>query len=461
MFVYSNYYSFTYLKKGKYIKANSKNLIFGAFVAGLFAGVLYWLDLGSQKEIPTEKQIAIVKTFSNDARIKAIQQITWRPIKLNAPLGVGDSLFTGKNSKIEIEFKDKNELIMNSNTLVRLKFDEKQLKSVSNDKTEKKSFELDLSYGQLELKSNKPTEWKIRHQDEYLELKSGPNACSQIEIKKNNSFQVVAKNGDLSVLHNGKVKEIKPQSPPEIFISLNALMELKDIANKEQFKQAKNNESDAPATIVHITDDNGNLIADVSSAQKNTQTQMDKTDELKEEKDPKENEIKQSRSIKSNDKKLKQAQPIIKATKSILPDVKEKKQTSSTEMQNQTAPSSKEITEDEKNEILVDKLNTNSRYAAPSTRAPFHESTIYFQKKSKLNVHFIWGAGPKEAKSYILQIATNDLFKPVLITRIVPLNKIDIELPKTGKFFWKVKNSFGNDASPWSETKTFIVDISE
>ena len=374
-----------------------------------------------------EKQIATVKSISNDARWKSAQQLSWKPLGEDFPLSAGDSIFSGENSKIEILFKNQNVMAIDSNTLVVIE------QSKTPNLLGLQTLNLNMSYGQLELKSNKITDWKIKNHEEQIALKSGPMSQAQIKVENNNSFQVSLKKGNVEVKHNGTNKKLIPSAPQEIFISASALLEIKNFAKENGIHSSMNDDKNNSETILHIIDDS-NL--------KNKNYDKKLFSKLNAE----------------NAEKLKLPQTTNSFAKINMNKKNESKNNSNLNSTgNLKTDSSSEL---EQIESRINKLTTNSQYKPPIAKVPFHESIVYLYKGNKLNIHFIWTETQKNANSFVIQISTNDLFKPSLITKVTNSNKIDINLPTAGKYFWKVKSLYADDSSPWSDVKFFFVELS-
>jgi hypothetical protein len=109
--------------------------------------------------------------------------------------------------------------------------------------------------------------------------------------------------------------------------------------------------------------------------------------------------------------------------------------------------------------LKEEKKNINSKYTPPKPKAPFNDNSIYFHKGNELKINFFWSRTP-EAKSYLLQIATNALFKPILIEKNQSQNSVDIILKSDGKYHWRIKAIGADGESVWSEVHNFSVKYS-
>jgi len=393
------------------------------------ACILYIYDKEEWSLNSDVKIIATILNFQNDVRWKSSSNLAWKQVRKNIPLQVGDSIYSGDHSKIEISFKNKEKLILNSNSLLQL--EDVQL---SADST-LKSVNLKLPYGHIEIKSNDNIKWKIQNQKDHLEVNSNNPSQYNIEINENHSFKIASKMGEINVLHHGKLEKLDPTTAKsKIFNSEN---ELNDINNFDSLKNKDQMELNGVTdpSLQSKTDEANRL-----KVEKDT-----KTDALKDKVDA---EIKLVTESQNSNNQINDPTPSNVKKSSKISSTNESKRD-----QNLNLPSVKNT--DTK---TLQNIKDSNPFEAPETTIPFHDSTIHLYKGSKLTIHFTWREKDKKIKEFVIQLSDNDLFKPILLTKVVNTNKVDIELPREGKYYWKVLSLHGKIESPWSQTKFFTVE---
>ena len=389
------------------------NLI--ALACAVIASIYYLSDKDERTSIPESKIVANILSFQNDTRWKTSNYIAWKPLKNNYPLQVGDSLYAGENSKIEIIFKNNEKLVLNSNTL--LKIEAVELSSASSLSNNVK---LNINYGNVEINSTQNTNWKIQNHKELLQIKPSKSSQYKIELTENKLFSVATQKGEIEVLHNGKIKHFDANSKSELLIT-------------EPILEATNpNTRETPPREDSLA----------------TTNKLD-LKPLPEESDI----IKNTNPINNEVPTRSHVEPVNKKSKNIQINVPEKSVTLSEV--NNIKDESKLKNKEELN------IKENSKFEAPEPRIPFHESTIHLYSGSKSNIHFTWKEKDKSVKEFNILLSENDLFNPVLIKKTISINKIDIELPNAGKYFWKIRSLHGTEFSPWSSTKYFTVEYSK
>jgi hypothetical protein len=377
--------SFIVSRKGQNIKFTVKILIFGTFAAGLAAGLKYF-QLNNeidQVQLSPEKQIAYIKDFANDARWKSVRLVTWKPIRKNFFLGSGDALYSGENSKIDLVFKNKNKMQIQSNTLISISSPDKSAAKESSP------VEMNLSYGNLSLTSLEKSKWKIKSHGEQLEINSGGATQTDVRIPSNKTFEVTLKRGQAEVQQSGQPRKIMSQGKSEVFRSLAAGENQKSPNRLDGKKVAALALKDSLNTPLTGTQNASKLDARNSASKNN--------------------------SLHKN-----------------------------------------ESAEDRLNKLAV---NTNS--PPPTLKVPFHENIVYVYKGSKLTVHFVWSDSTNTAKSFVIEVADNDLFRSPLVKMSSTAATLDLELPKLGKLYWRVKSLYSEDSSPWSEVNIFTLAYSD
>lgn len=99
-----------------------------------------------------------------------------------------------------------------------------------------------------------------------------------------------------------------------------------------------------------------------------------------------------------------------------------------------------------------------SPYSPPTLKAPFDESKVFLYRGNPLKIQFSW-VPDKNIKIHHLQISLSDQFDPITIEKNIPASRLDVELPRTGKYYWRVRGIDVNGlSSEWSKSNYFILE---
>lgn len=133
-------------------------------------------------------EIGRILRLNGDVRRRLDQSLNWYPTDQSEWLFDGDKIFTGPNSNVQMKIGPTSVLNLESNSLVTLRAQGKELL-------------LDLKLGSLSTSSNSSQTIRLLHQNKVTVIRT-PDTSSEIHIEK-------SKDGDLSIISNTQEGEIE------------------------------------------------------------------------------------------------------------------------------------------------------------------------------------------------------------------------------------------------------------
>ncbi len=372
-------------------------------------------------------KVASILKIHNDARWKSAERVTWIPLKANWPIHEGDSIFSGEKSKVEVKFLDSKSIVMGAETLLVIEKIDKN--KVNNGEL----VSVQMTYGQVELKSTKNTEWSIKTKNQIVNLKSG-DSNTEINIENRKTISVVLKKGQAELNQNGEKKSLSTLGKVITIVS-----PPKEVIKSDNLKDLPQIEESLPPiveTFVQVQP----TINPLPTIQPLPSIQPEKNSELQEVK--KTQEVKKIRPAIQRKKQIK----LKKESVNEKPKVPEKKEEDVNESQ---SPDDDSLNSDAKQKIIYS-------YKPPQPKVPFNGNSIYFLKGNELKINFFWARSAK-ANSYVLQISSSPIFNTKNLVNKNAENNIDVVLPTDGKYYWRVKGVYADGVSDWSEVQSFFI----
>ncbi len=194
-----------------------KSLLILAIILFFFAGFLLWDDslIFGSKDLGTGTAVGEVQIVKNDVRRKSKRDFSWLNLKQDDPLFSGDSLFTGKDSQLQLHLSDGTEMTIAPNTLIVLE------KSSS-------ALNLDLKYGEVDRIENAQNKIVLNQGGERSEFTANKAVLSIKTIQGKAELKVITgevrvknKTGESKVVAGKKLQMERPAEKPPKLIAPN------------------------------------------------------------------------------------------------------------------------------------------------------------------------------------------------------------------------------------------------
>lgn len=184
-------------------------ILFLAVALFVFAACLVWDDsiLFPKQQDSDSNAVGEAKITKSDVRRKSRRDFSWSGLAPQAPLFSGDSLFTGKDSELQLVLNDGTEMTISENTLIVL---EKSSTSLN----------LDLKYGEVDRIENSQNKIVLNQGGERSEFLSSQKSVLSIKSKEGKAVLKVI-SGEVKVKNNkgeskivaGKEDKIQIEKP--------------------------------------------------------------------------------------------------------------------------------------------------------------------------------------------------------------------------------------------------------